>query len=81
MHALKHPFWVLYWQLVGAVHPDGSLVGARGETLPIVKICVCIGMSELYIDIMYVEQSCLLPCCVCECLTDGHGVCQALPGG
>lgn len=39
MHALKHPLWVLYWQLVGAVHPDGGLAGARKDSL---QKCVCV---------------------------------------
>lgn len=47
MHALKHPFWVLYWQLVGAVHPHGGLVGARRKSLQTVNsvavwLCVCV---------------------------------------
>lgn len=39
MHALKHPLWVLYWQLVGAVHSDGGLAGARKDSL---QKCVCV---------------------------------------
>lgn len=41
MHALKHPFWVLHWQLVGAVRPHSGLVGAWRKSLRTVNsVCV-----------------------------------------
>ncbi len=44
MHALKHPFWVLNWQLVGAVRPHGGLVGAREKLqwIECIYMCVCV---------------------------------------
>lgn len=49
MHALKHPFWVLYWQLVGAVRPHGGLVGARRKPLQTVNsVCVCMCVCAFF---------------------------------
>lgn len=55
MHALKHPFWVLYWQLVGAVRPHGGLVGARRKPLQTVNsVCVCMCILSSLQELQYV---------------------------
>lgn len=54
MHALKHPFWVLYWQLVGAVRPHSGLVGAWRKSLQTVNsVYVCV-LAFNFQDVQYV---------------------------
>lgn len=79
MHALKHPFSLLHWQLVGAVCPQG---GQKKQGI----ICVLLPNPHdpqnvpaylLYGQVAYTYRVKY----VCSCVADGCAVCQVMPGG